>query len=120
MKNIHTQTGFTLLEIVIVIAIIGIIAAIAIPAYQDYISRAYGSSCLLEVKGYTNQVYYLINDEDDSSSPIAASISACKIITDATGWTLDTQQKIIAVAKAPSNAHIECDIPNSTPCIVLP
>ncbi|HGL9543866.1 TPA: pilin, partial [Neisseria gonorrhoeae] len=76
------QKGFTLIELMIVIAIVGILAAVALPAYQDYTARAQVSEAILLAEGQKSAVteYYLNNGiwpKDNGSAGVA---SASKII----------------------------------------
>ena len=74
MKSI--QKGFTLIELMIVVAIIGILAAIALPAYQDYTARAQASEGFKATSGLQADIGTYLADR--GALPVAADYAVGK------------------------------------------
>ena len=77
------QQGFTLIELMIVVAIIGILAAIAIPAYQDYTQRAQVAEAFTSVDGMKTAIAEFA--QGNGAFPSGADIAAGGVAAPVTG-----------------------------------
>jgi len=109
----QVQKGFTLIELMIVVAIIGILAAVALPAYQDYTVRARVSELILAASSAKTAL-----SEGMQTTGSWSQVWMSSITISATGMiaaaTISTAGQIIVSGTAPTSSSIVTMTPSTT------
>jgi type IV pilus assembly protein PilA len=106
MKRV--QKGFTLIELMIVVAIVGILAAIALPAYQDYIVRSKMSEALAAIAACKTSVAEYSSSHGTYPADVAAAGCSTEASTHVASMTVLTG--VITAVSQNTGASAECTL----------